>query len=215
MAYIVIQDWMSDDLGLKGNDLLVYAIIFGFSQDGESRFTGNLNYLARRCGKASKQGIKKNLGNLVSLGLIDKFETQRNGVKFCEYAVKQSCIPYNKVAWGIQQSLPNNKEYIKDRKEISISNDIDKEKTEKIGYGEYENVMLTDEEYTKWINECPNALHYIERLSEYMAMKKTDYKNHLAVLRNWYRRDTERQPKKADSFMDELARLYEEDGNGG
>ena len=44
MAYIVIQDWMISDLQLKGNELLTYALIYGFSQDGESEFKGSLKY---------------------------------------------------------------------------------------------------------------------------------------------------------------------------
>ena len=44
--FITIQAFMVKDLGLKGNDLLVYAIIYAFSQDGTSKFTGSLNYLA-------------------------------------------------------------------------------------------------------------------------------------------------------------------------
>ena len=102
-TYIVIQSWMSTDLKLSGNDLLVYAIIYGFSQDGESRFTGSLQYLADWC-NATKAGIQKNLKNLVDAGLIDKYESFKNNIKFCEY----SCIPYNKVAHPMQQSCINN-----------------------------------------------------------------------------------------------------------
>ena len=32
--YVAIQGWMITDLNLKGNDLLIYAVIYGFSQDG-------------------------------------------------------------------------------------------------------------------------------------------------------------------------------------
>ena len=46
MAYIAIQDWMISDLQLKGNELLTYALIYGFSQDGESEFKGSLKYLS-------------------------------------------------------------------------------------------------------------------------------------------------------------------------
>lgn len=82
---------------------MVYAIIYGFSQDGESRFTGSLQYLADWC-NATKAGIQKNLKNLIEAGLIDKHESFKNNIKFCEY----SCIPYNKVAHPIQQSCINN-----------------------------------------------------------------------------------------------------------
>ena len=59
LAYINIQAWMRTELDLKGNDLLVYAIIYGFSQDGDSKFSGSLQYLADWCG-CTKQGILKN-----------------------------------------------------------------------------------------------------------------------------------------------------------
>lgn len=102
-TYLVIQSWMVTDLKLSGNDLMVYAIIYGFSQDGESKFTGSLQYLADWC-NATKAGIQKNLKNLVDAGLIVKYESFKNNIKFCEY----SCIPYNKVAHPMQQSCINN-----------------------------------------------------------------------------------------------------------
>lgn len=95
---------MRTELDLKGNDLLVYAIIYGFSQDDESKFTGSLQYLADWCG-ATKSGIQKNLKNLIDRGLIKKDEYLKNGVKYCEY----SCILYNSVVHPpIQLSCTNN-----------------------------------------------------------------------------------------------------------
>jgi hypothetical protein len=43
--YVVIQGWMLSKLQLKGNDLLIYAIIYGFSQNVDCKFTGVLNSL--------------------------------------------------------------------------------------------------------------------------------------------------------------------------
>lgn len=97
--YINIQGWMVNELKLKGNDLLVYAIIYGFSQDEKSEFTGSLSYLATWC-NATKNGIQKNLKRLIDSNLINKKTYVKNGVKYCSY----SCIPYNKVVLGIQQS---------------------------------------------------------------------------------------------------------------
>ena len=34
-SYITIQSWMREELGLSGNELMTYAIVYGFSQDGE------------------------------------------------------------------------------------------------------------------------------------------------------------------------------------
>lgn len=44
--FVTIQGWMLSELKLKGNELLVYAIIYGFSQDGKSWFKGSHQYLA-------------------------------------------------------------------------------------------------------------------------------------------------------------------------
>jgi hypothetical protein len=60
-------------------------------------------------------------------------------------------------------------------------------------YGEYKNVLLTDEEYEKLQDEFPNDYEErIERLSSYIASKGAKYKNHLATIRNWARKDREK-----------------------
>ncbi len=97
--FLTIQAFMINDLKLKSNELLIYAIIYGFSQDGISRFTGSLQYLANWT-NSTKNGVQKNLKSLLEKGFIEKFEIIKNGIRFCEY----SCTPYNKVVQGIQQS---------------------------------------------------------------------------------------------------------------
>lgn len=82
--FIIIQGFMVKDLKLKGNDLLVYAIIYGFSQAENQKFSGSLQYLADWVG-GTKQGVMKNLNNLIGRELIAKDEKIINGVKFCEY----------------------------------------------------------------------------------------------------------------------------------
>lgn len=60
-------------------------------------------------------------------------------------------------------------------------------------YGEYQNVLLTDEDYAKLRAEFPTEYEaLIERLSAYMASTGRAYKNHLATMRNWARRDLEK-----------------------
>lgn len=114
--YIHIPGWAVTRLGLKGNELLVYSIIYGFSQDGQTRFTGSLQYLADWT-NSTKQGCIKCLKSLVKEGYVVKYEKVVNGVKFCEYqGVKPGSTVLNKVyrgikqslTGGIKQSLPNN-----------------------------------------------------------------------------------------------------------
>lgn len=59
-------------------------------------------------------------------------------------------------------------------------------------YGEYKNVLLTDEDLEKLKAEFPDWKDRIERLSSYIAQSGKSYKNHLATIRNWARKDKER-----------------------
>ena len=97
--YILIQSFMVEELKLKGNELLVYAIIFGFSQEDNQKFNGSLQYLADWT-NSTKQGVVKNLKSLIEKGYIIKEEKSINNIKFCEY--------YTTKFNGIKQSLTNN-----------------------------------------------------------------------------------------------------------
>ena len=59
-------------------------------------------------------------------------------------------------------------------------------------YGEYGNVLLSDSDMAKLKEEFPaDWEERIERLSYYMESKGVSYKNHLATIRSWARRDRE------------------------
>lgn len=81
-------------------------------------------------------------------------------------------------------------------------------------YGEYKNVMLSDDELSKIKNDFPDDWEErIECLSEYIESKGAKYKSHIATLRAWARkeraspkRSSNQQPKNDyDRFMAELA----------
>lgn len=77
-------------------------------------------------------------------------------------------------------------------------------KTVRHKHGSYKNVLLSDEDMNKLQDEFPyDYSERIERLSEYMASTGKTYKNHLATIRNWARKDRpQAQAKKGNSFMD-------------
>ena len=83
-SFFTIQAFMRNELNLKGNELLIYAIIFGFSQIENQFFTGSLNYLADWTG-ASRTTIKRTLINLLKKGLLEKETIFKNGVRYCKY----------------------------------------------------------------------------------------------------------------------------------
>lgn len=84
--YITVQGWMINDLKLKGTELLVYAVIYGFSQAEGQRYTGSLQYLAEWCG-ATKRSVQTALKSLTDRGYIQREDKLINGVKFVEYFV--------------------------------------------------------------------------------------------------------------------------------
>ena len=82
--YFIVQGWAINELKLKGNELLVYSIIYGFSQDGESKFKGSRKYMAEWLG-VSLPTIDKTIMNLVEKNLIIKEQQIINGVTFNTY----------------------------------------------------------------------------------------------------------------------------------
>ena len=124
--YVNIQGWMRTKLNLKGNDLLVYALIYGFSQTENQKFTGSLQYIADWCG-ATKQGILKNIKSLIDKGLIYKEEV---GVNSVVYYTTQFNTPLNSVDSPIKLSLPNNINN-KEENNNTISKDIVEKKPKK------------------------------------------------------------------------------------
>lgn len=100
-----------------------------------------------------------------------------------------------------------------DRKEKdSIGEDrlvgTDTKKPVRHKYGEYNNVLLSDEDLKKIKEEFPTDYEQrIERLSEYIASTGKSYKNHLATIRSWARK--EKVKESSNPFLDELRRMNE------
>lgn len=105
--FIAIQGFMVKELGLTGNELIAYALVYGFSQDDESKFKGSLNYVAEwlNCSRTTAFNL---LNKLADDGFIKKTEKTINGVKFCNYSATK----------------PNNEEL----KEIKLRKQIRKER---------------------------------------------------------------------------------------
>ena len=95
-TYVVIQGWMSSELKLKGNDLLIYALIYGFSQDNESVFRGSRSYIAEMF-NITLPTVDKSINNLINQGLIEKITETVNNVSFNSYKIlrgsKESLLP--------------------------------------------------------------------------------------------------------------------------
>lgn len=99
--------------------------------------------------------------------------------------------------------------YIEEEKDKE--KDKNKKEKEKQEYGEFQNVLLTDEEYHKLENI--NALSQIENLSRYIASTGKRYKSHYATILNWDRREKQQEEKdkyKGLSFREQELLRQEE-----
>lgn len=200
--YTVIQGFMISELNLKGNELLIYAIIYGFSQLEGQEFNGTLQYLADWC-NSTKQGVIKCLNSLIEKGLIEKQEAILNNVKFISYhttkfnTIKQSLTGIKQsLMGGVKQSLTND-----NINNNNINNNISKENIYiKEKYGQYGRVKLTLDEYNRLVKEFNKEFidNIINALDEYVESNnnKNKYTNYNLVIRkaireNWFKIDNQ------------------------
>ena len=131
LGYMVILPWMREELDLKGNELLVYALIHGFSQESQGCFFGSLDYVCKACGCSRGTAIST-LKGLCEKGLLRKREITENNIKICQYSAitggsTKIELPVQKLnggstkieLGGSAEIAPNNKTTISDNKKIS------------------------------------------------------------------------------------------------
>ena len=102
--YITIQGWMVTELGLSGNELLCYALIYGFSQDDGSVFSGSSRYICKWL-NLTKPSVLKILKSLCEKGLIEKIQKEVNGCILCDY--KKTLPVVKKLNQGGKETLPH------------------------------------------------------------------------------------------------------------
>lgn len=83
--HITIQGWMRTALNLKGERLQAFALIYGFSQDGESKFYGSIKYIMDWLGCSKPTAIAV-LDYLTNLHLITK-HAGKTGIESNRYTV--------------------------------------------------------------------------------------------------------------------------------
>lgn len=105
--HLVITEEMRA-LGLSGNDLMVFALIYGFSQNGQGCFYGSISYICETCG-ISKSTTLRILQDLTQKGFIIKKEIYENGVKSVSYrsGVKMTLGVVSKCNEGGVKMKPN------------------------------------------------------------------------------------------------------------
>jgi len=161
--YYVINGWMINRLRLKGVSLSTYAIIYGFSQDGENEFTGSLQYLCDFCGGVSKPTIIKALKELTEKGYIIRREELINNILFARYRINSDII--RDILNGSKEILPAVKNFNGGSKETLT----DGGKDSLMGSKE---TLTNNKGYNKDSdNEKENKIYSIVEIIEYLNAK--------------------------------------------
>lgn len=81
-SYIVVLPWMMSALGLSGNALLCYALIYGYSQGGQGGYFGSRTHLAESL-NISRRAATDVLDRLEAAGHLSKQNVVIDGVTRC------------------------------------------------------------------------------------------------------------------------------------
>lgn len=101
--------------------------------------------------------------------------------------------------------------YLENAKEnnTSINNTNNNKRDIKHKHGSYKNVLLTDKQMESLKQEFPNDWEQrIERVSEYCESTGKTYKNYLATIRAWARRDNEQSKDKPQTAEELFKGLF-------
>lgn len=197
-GYGTISKIAMQDRNLHITAKAIYAYFNSFSGGGDSCFPTR----AKICYDLgiSNDTFGKYLKQLVNNGYIEVEQVKENG-RFSHnvYTICSTISPCPKISdtenivhdrTDTNNNNYNNNNNFNNNKDNNIKEKNKKEKPIKHKYGEYNNVLLSDAEFEKLKAELPYSYQdYIERLSGYMQSKGKSYKDHLATIRNWARRD--------------------------
>ena len=193
--HYTIFGWMIHRLGLKDAKLIVYAIVYSFSQDGENEFYGGRKYMAEASAR-SLATIDRMLVELENDGLIKKAERENDGVSHCRYTVfiddengegivdpekkknsddntpyhDDNTPPYHDDNTNNKDNIYNNKDKDKKNKDKSLS----KKAQEGFVFGDDK-----EANFIKWCNEnIPNLM---------VKVKPLTYKQFISLLSEFTR----------------------------
>lgn len=130
--YYTIHGWMLTECNLSGSQLLIFAIIHGFSQDGISEFKGSISYLSEFTG-LSRRTVINTLKDLCDIEMIIKGGTDNmptykcaefaciGGANFTQPSAKSALGGVQNLHGGGAKSAHNNIDYNIEDKIIYIT----------------------------------------------------------------------------------------------
>ena len=146
--FVTIQGWMCNELQLKGNDLLVFALIYGFSQDGVSTFNGGRQYIADTF-NITKPTVDKALQNLISMDYIIKYPS-KDFIHTDSYVANIGVV--KKLYQGSKETLLNN---ISNTKKVD-NNTLSKDKVE--NFLKHDDISVKPKKQSLW-DKCISEIN--------------------------------------------------------
>ena len=206
------------DSRLKPIERLLYGTIAMLTKKSGYCYANN-GYLAELY-KCSEMAISKYIKNLSFYGYITianansyKRQIYLSDLKqMINVPITNDIGTYNKRYRNLKQTYEhNNNNLLSSNLNIkTYKKESKKENPALHKYGEYQNVLLSDEELTKLKDEFPaDWEERIEKVSEYVASTGKHYSNYLATIRNWAKRDKSKVPARKNDVAGGYQRLME------
>ena len=205
--YAIIPANVRYDKRLKPNTKLLYGEITALCNEKGFCWAGNEYFADLYC--VNKETISRWISDLIKFGYLNREIIYKEGtnqiinryLRINQYPIdeKRNTPIDEKVKdnnTSINNTFNNTKEYIRELPPSKKS----KAKPIRHKYGEYKNVLLSDDQMEKLKTEFPNDYQErIERLSEYCESAGKTYKNYLATIRSWARKEKSEPKKKMNN----------------
>lgn len=189
--YVITQEIRES---FDGKEADVFAVINGFSQEGQGCFYGSLSLLSQFCGVKSKTTTQKILKSLVAKGAIVKVDESRRGVKFCSYKVANNWHGMSEIGMGGMSEIDTN---IK-RDEYINNNSLYKPKFQKPTLEEIREYCISRG------NSVDPEQFYDFYESKGWMVGKTPMKDWRAAVRTWEKREKEIAPRKREKRQESV-----------
>ncbi len=205
---------MTERLGLKGTELLLYALVYAFSQDDSGCFYGSNDYAAKKVGCA-RESVNRTLSALEKRGLLTRAEGQHKGRRTIDYVAivpTEGCDNLSQCDKNSQDSVTknhtkcdkkshNNKEIINVNIDSTLSKNTSlkggsrgkkksspravSEQPVKIQFADF--VTLTQREHDLLVAKHgeEDAARCIEILNNYKGQEGKKYDSDFYAINNW------------------------------
>lgn len=193
-----IKSFMWQRLSLGGSHLLVYAVIYSFSQGGDGSFFGSHSFLSEITG-LSVSTVKRTLHSLLDMGLIEKLTPGGRVVYRSVITDDADIIEDTDIVDEIEG--PCECDTPEPRKEDNTINKSAREKQGErvntvkhtfLSLGKDGIIQMTNEQYKKLLSliDEEHLLAYIRKMEILILAQKYHINNPYKTLVKWIKNDT-------------------------